>query len=158
MKKSVLWIAAALCAVSVAVMLLALSRGGRQEPFSPPPFDPAAQTGTPQVPESAGYGELDAKAFRFSAAGELTVQDGSVDVWLTDPAENQVWLKVRILDEQDNILGESGLIRPGQYLRTVTLDTVPQQTAAVTLKVMAYEPETYYSAGAAALRTVLQIG
>ena len=38
------------------------------------------------------------------------------------------------------------------------LDTVPRETTAVTLKVMAYEPETYYSAGAASLRTVLQIG
>ena len=158
MKKSVLWITAALCAVSVAVMLLALTRGGRQEAFSPPPFDPAAQTGTPKVPEDAGYGQLDAKAFQFSAAGELTVRDGSIDVWLTDPAENQVWLKVRVLDEQGGILGESGLIRSGQYVRAVKLDTVPRQTAAVTLKVMVYEPETYYSAGAASLRTVLQIG
>ena len=112
MKKNILWITAALCAVSVAVMLLALTRGGRQETFSPPPFDPAAQTGTPQVPEDAGYGRLDAKAFRFSAAGELIVRDGSIDVWLTDPAENQVWMKVRILDEQGGVLGESGLIRP----------------------------------------------
>lgn len=158
MKKSVLWITAALCAVSVAVMLLALTRGGRQEAFSPPSFDPAAQTGTPKVPEDAGYGQLDAKAFQFSAAGELIVRDGSIDVWLTDPAENQVWLKVRVLDEQGGILGKSGLIRPGQYVRAVKLDTVPRQTAAVTLKVMAYEPETYYSAGAVSLCTVLQIG
>ena len=33
----------------------------------------AAQTGAPEVPENAGYGEMDAKAFRFSAAGELEV-------------------------------------------------------------------------------------
>ena len=108
--------------------------------------------------ENIRYGRLDAKAFRFSAAGELIVRDGSIDVWLTDPAENQVWMKVRILDEQGGVLGESGLIRPGQYVRAVKLDTVPRETTAVTLKVMAYEPETYYSAGAASLRTVLQIG
>lgn len=69
MKKGVLPVAAGLCAVAVIAMIIALLCSGRQEEFSPPPFDAAAQTGEPEVPESAGYGELDAKEFRFSAAG-----------------------------------------------------------------------------------------
>ena len=100
---------------------------------------------------------MDAKAFRFSAAGELEVQDGKTDVWLTNPAGNTVWLKVRILDENGDILGESGLIRPGEYVRSVELNSVAQQTAAVSLKIMAYEPETYYSVGSAVLNTTLKI-
>ena len=60
--------------LSLIHILIALLSGGRQESFSPPPFDAAAQTGAPEVPENAGYGEMDAKAFRFSAAGELEVQ------------------------------------------------------------------------------------
>ena len=154
MKKGVLPIAAGLCAIALIVMVIALVSGGRQESFSPPPFDSAAQVG---VPESAGFGEMDAKAFRFSAAGELTVQDGKTDVWLTNPEDNTVWLKVRILDEKGNILGESGLIRPGEYIRSVKLDSVPKKTTAVCLKIMAYEPETYYSAGSVALHTTLKI-
>ena len=157
MKQKILPVAAGLCAIAVIFMIIALVSGGGQESFSPPPFDPAAQTGAPEVPESAGYGEMDAKAFRFSAAGELTVQDGKTDVWLTNPEENAVWLKVRILDENGNILGESGLIRPGEYVRSVELDTVPGTTVPVSLKIMAYEPETYYSAGSAALNTTLKI-
>ena len=157
MKKGVLPVAAGLCAVAVIAMIISLLCSGRQEEFSPPPFDAAAQTGEPEVPESAGYGELDAKEFRFSAAGELTVQDGKIDVWLTNPVDNAVWLKVRILDEHGDIVGESGLLRPGEYVQSVNLDTVPGETAAVSLKIMAYEPDTYYSAGSVALHTELKI-
>ncbi|MFR3485058.1 MAG: hypothetical protein ACLTXL_17070 [Clostridia bacterium] len=155
MRKGVLPVTAGLCVLAVTVMMIALLSGGRQESFSPPPFDAAAQTGAPEVPENAGYGEMDAKAFRFSAAGELEVQDGKTDVWLTNPAGNTVWLKVRILDENGDILGESGLIRPGE--RAVgELNSVPQQTTA-RMKIMAYEPETYYSASSAVLNTTLKI-
>lgn len=157
MKKGVLAAAAALCAIALIVMIIALTSGGRQESFSPPPFDAAAQTGKPEVPANAGYGELDAKAFTFSAAGELTVTNGKTDVWLTNPEKNTVWLKVRILDGKGSVLGESGLIRPGEYVRSVWISFVPAKSAAVSLKIMAYEPDTYYSAGSAVLNTTLKI-
>ena len=112
MKKRILPAVAVLCAAAIVVMAMALTRSGQQG-FTPPPFEPEAQSGQPTVPQDVGYGELDARAFRFSAVGELLALDGEVEVWLTNPAENTVWLKVRILDEAGNILGESGLLRPG---------------------------------------------
>ena len=157
MKKGVLPVTAVLCVIAVIMMIIALVNGGKQESFSPPPFDSAAQTGDPEVPQDAGYGEIDAKAFQFLAAGELTVQDKKTDVWLTNPETNAVWLKVRILDEQGNILGESGLIRPGEYVQSVELSSVPEKSTDVSLKIMAYEPETYYSAGSAVLKTTLKM-
>ena len=156
MKKGILPAVAVLCAAAI-VMVAALTRGGGQQGFTPPPFEPEAQSGQPTVPQDAGYGELDARAFRFSAAGELLALDGEVEVWLTNPAENTVWLKVRILDEAGNILGESGLLRPGEYVRAVELRQIPQQPTPVSLKIMAYEPETYYSAGSAVLKTTLKV-
>ena len=158
MNKKLLMIAAALCTVSVVVMIFALTMGNQTESsFSPPPFDSAAQTGVPAVPQNAGYGELDAKAFRFSAAGELTAENGAVEVWLTNPVENTVWLKVRILDKYGSKLGESGLIRPGEYVQTVKLDIIPKENTDISLKIMAYEPDTYYSAGSVMLNTVLKV-
>lgn len=152
--KTTIYLLAALCAAAIAAAL-ALAFTGGQPDFVPPPFDPAAQSGVPDVPEDAGYGQLDAKAFRFSAAGALTVRNGAVDVWLTNPDGSGVWLKVRLLAEDGTVLGESGLLRSGQYVRSVALDTVPQETMAVTLKIMAYEPDTYYSAGSVTLQTQL---
>ena len=64
-----------------------------------------------------------------------------------------MWLKVRVLNSDGNILGESGLIRPGEYVQSVALQTIPSSGSAVALKIMAYEPETYYSAGTVTLTT-----
>ena len=159
MTKRILPVAAGLCVVAVIAMILALAFGGKQKraEFSPPPFDSAAQKGTPTVPQNAGYGEMDAKLFTFSAAGELTVKDGKTDVWFTNSSKNTVWMKIRILDADGNILGESGLIRPNEYVQSVKLDVVPKSTVNISLKVMAYEPDTYYSAGSAKLNTKLTV-
>lgn len=156
MNKRPITILAVLCAAALAVMTAALLYTGRAPQFTPPPFDAAAQAGTPAVPEGIGYGELDASAFHFSAAGVLTVRDGGAELWLTNPAGSSVWLKARILDGSGAVLGETGLLRPGEYVRAAALNTVPAQTAPVTVKIMAYEPETYYSAGSVLLQTQLR--
>lgn len=149
---------AVLCGLSVTVMLCVLFCGGADEEFMPPPFETEAQTGTPNPPADAGYGEVDVEAYRFSLAGMLYENSGSVDVWLTNPQDNPVWLKLRILDADGVVLGESGLLRPGEYVRAIKLSTHTELPAAVTLKLMAYEPETYYSAGSVQLTTELLEG
>lgn len=155
--KKTIRLLAVLCAVALVCMLLALLCGGGGG-FTPPPFDLAAKQGVPSVPDTAGYSELDAQAYRVSVAGALSVQpDSTVDVWLTNPADNAVWLKVRLLDESGAVLGESGLLRCGEYVQSVALTTVPKATAPVTMKLMAYEPDTYYSAGSVLLQTQLII-
>lgn len=157
MKKTVLLTTGILCAISIIVMMITLVYCRKTEDFSPPPFDSEAQTGIPNVPDDLGYAEMDAKAFLFAAAGELTLEDEAVDIWLTNSEKNSVWLKVRVYDADGNVLGESGLIRPGEYVRTVKLDKLPQETVSVVLKIMAYEPETYYSAGTVNLKTTLYL-
>jgi len=152
-KNYILPLAAVLCAVSLAVMVFALTRQEVQTEmgeFTPPPFDSAAVVGTPEVPDGLGYSELDCKVYKVSLCGKLGA-DGQI--WLTNPESNEVWLKVRVLDAKGNILGETGLVRPGEYVQTVALTTIPKSGTPITLKIMAYEPETYYSAGAASLNT-----
>ena len=60
--------------------------------------------------------------------------------------------------QSGELLGETGLIRPGEYVQSVTFDTVPASGATISMKVMAYEPETYHSAGAVTLNTTIQSG
>lgn len=131
---------------------------GEPEPvvgeFVPPAFDPAAVAGTPEVPEGLGYGELDVKGiYKVSVCGVVRPSGSKADVFLTNPVENTVWLKLRVLDAEGELLGETGLIRPGEYVQSVTLSRVPEQGSAITMKVMSYEPQTYYSAGEAKLTT-----
>ena len=121
--------------------------------FTPPPFDSSAIVGTPAVPDGLGWQELDAKVYKAGICGKFIPTGNTADIWLTNPVSNTVWLKVRVLDEKGNIVGETGLVRPGEYVQTVELTTIPKSGTPITLKIMAYEPETYYSAGAASLNT-----
>lgn len=150
---------AAVCAISVLVMIAALLAPGKTIPaeFTPPPFEPNAVIGTPNVPDDLGWTELDAQAFLFSVCGKVVVRDGEADIWLTNPESNTVWLKVRILDKNGETLGESGLIRPGEYVQTVTFDTVPKDGTTIGIKLMAYQPETYFSEGTATLNTTVKV-
>lgn len=150
--------AAVLCVIALVVMTAALAANTiqKQKEFTPPPFEAAAVSGTPDVPEGLGWSELDAQAFKAAVCGVITAEDGSADVWLTNPETNEVWLKLRVLDLEGTVLGETGLIRPGEYVQSVAFTEVPESGSALALKLMAYEPETYYSAGAVTLNTVMK--
>lgn len=150
--------AAIICVISLVVMVAALTFSkGEPEPivFTPPPFDENAVQGTPDVPENLGWGEVDTQVYKASICGVVVVEDGKADVWFTNPESNNVWLKLRVLDADGNTLGETGLIRPGEYVRLVIFETVPGIGDSVGLKLMAYEPDTYYSAGSATLNTII---
>lgn len=153
-----LLLAALLCLLSLALMCAALTLPRREATpaaFVPPPFEALAVQGSPAVPDGLGWGEVDAQAFRASICGAVTVADGQAQVWLTNPAESTVWLKLRVLDAQGRILGETGLLRPGEYVRTVALNKPLRPGEHIGLKLMAYEPDTYYSAGSAVLNTTV---
>lgn len=159
-KKWAVPVLAAVCLLCLAVMTIALICTGTpsQKEFTPPPFDASVVSGTPEVPEELGWQELDAQTFRVSVCGAAVLEGSQADVWLTNPEGNNVWLKLRILDEDGEVLGETGLIRPGEYVQSVTFDTVPASGVEISMKVMAYEPETYHSAGAVTLNTTIQSG
>lgn len=150
---------AGLCSLSLVIMIFALTR--EQEPvsarFTPPPFDSNAITGVPEKLAELGWIELDAKAFRFGVCGIITITEDEADIWLTNPESNSVWLKARILDENGSVLGETGLIKPGEYVQAVRFDIIPENGADIGLKVMAYQPDTYFSEGSAILNTTVKV-
>lgn len=151
---------AVVCLLSLLVMTAVLMTGAepKQAEFTPPPFDENACGGVPRVPDGLGWGELDARVYRVGVCGLVTAREDRAEVWLTNPEENTVWLKLRLLDSSGEILGETGLIRPGEYVQTLQLASVPGDNEPVTLKIMAYQPETYYSEGVVALRTTITRG
>ena len=97
----------------------------------------------------------DGMNFSTYVCGKVVLNGNSADVYLTNDEGNKVWLKLRILDEEDNILAETGLLKPNEYVKTVTFDKIPKSGANIKLKIMAYEPDTYYSAGAVTLNTTV---
>lgn len=150
-----------ICVISLVAMVAALVLlGSEAEPaaFTPPPFDENAVQGMPDVPENLGWGEIDAKVYKVSICGVVSVQDTKADVWFTNPESNTVWLKLRVMDANGNILGETGLVRPGEYVQSVSFDVIPEAGDPIVLKLMAYEPESYYSAGSITLKTLVTGG
>lgn len=146
-------------AIALAVMAAALFFSGKQDTaaFTPPLFEPAAMAGVPEVPESLGYISpyQEGMGYRFSVCGNVVMEGNAASVYLTNPEENDVWLKLRVLDENDNILGETGLIRPGEYVKDVALTENLTAGTKIKLKIMGYDPETYFSAGSATLNTTI---
>ena len=158
MKKAV-WIASGVCLATVIGMLLTLLLAGRtkQPEFVPPAFESAAEAGMPTVMDSS-WTQLHRDGMDFSAhlCGKLTLNRKAADVYFTNDSGNTVWLKLRILDENDQILAETGLLKPDEYVKTVHFTKIPQPGDIIKLKIMAYEPETYYSAGAVTLYTTVE--
>ena len=94
-------------------------------------------------------------AYLFDTFDQRPFTVEKMDLYFTNDDGNGVWLKLRIFDGEGNIIAETGIIKPNEYVKTVTFDTVPEKGSAVKLKIMAYEPDTYYSAGAVTLNTVV---
>ncbi len=148
-----------LCIIAaiVLVAMILWARFKPEEGFTPPPFEEAAQSGTPIV-ENNTWTKVFQDGMTFSAhlTGIVTVKGDSSDVYFTNDEGNKVWLKLRVMDENDNILGETGLLKPNEYVKTVKLDTVPKPGDVVRLKIMAYEPDTYFSAGVVIMNTTAE--
>ena len=60
-------------------------------------------------------------------------------------------------DRKGDILAETGLIKPGEYLPEITFDSLPDDGEKIILRLMSYQPDTYYSGGSVTLTTVAQI-
>lgn len=153
----------AACVVAL-IVLIAVARTSAQRPttivgeFTPPPFESNAAFGVPEVDDTLGWSELNIRpGYIVHVCGVLRADaDGTVAVWFSSDAENDVWLKLRLLNADGETIGETGLLKPGEYVERMTLldSAAPGD---VVLKVMGYEPETYYSAGSVSLATTLTV-
>ena len=141
-----------LCVIALIVMVIALiiPKEAEQKPFTPPPFDEMAVLGEPSVPDGFGYSVLyqEGMSFKTALCGKVNVVGIMAQIYLTNFEENDVWLKARFYDSNGNIVGESGLIRPGEYVKCVELTKTVKATETYKIKIMSYEPNTYNSLGA----------
>lgn len=151
---------AAVFAVALIIMIVALAvpKEAERGEFVPPAFDSSAVTGIPEVPEGLGYSApfQEGMAYRFAVCGNVLMDGKQALVYFTNPAENDTWTKLRVYDESGNVLGETGLIKPGEYVQYVELGKELAPGTPIKLKIMGYEPDTYLSAGSVVLNT--QIG
>lgn len=153
----------ALSVVAYAIVRVGVLNANNQnasaQEFVPPEFDSGAAEGTPSVPSDMGYLEVYKEGMSFNAfiCGEVNIKDGKADIYFTNPEKNTLWMKLRIFDENGKVIAETGLIKPNEYIKTVSFDTVPKNNSKITMKIMTYESNTYYSGGAVSLNTTAKI-
>ena len=150
-QKIILAVVALVLALALVVVLLVVTRK-EQGQFMPPPFEEAAVQGAPTVSDAAlrySYVKItDTLALGLCAACE--VDDSGLRIYFTSLEHNTAWVRVKVQDEKGKLLGESGLLRPGEYVEHVALSAFPKGDT-LRIKVLSYEPETYYSLGSAEL-------
>lgn len=132
--------------VASSIAFLFIYNSGR---YIPPSFEKSALSGVPTPPAELGYSVTTINNdYRVGLCGRLTESNSNVFVYFTNVESNTVWLKLAIFDESGNNLAETGIIKPGQYIESVNINsTLNSSGTHVTMKVMAYEPDTYLSAG-----------
>lgn len=122
--------------------------------FVPPPFEENALPGAPEDLDPAlGYGPLSLdEGFQVALCGAPEAREDALALYLTSLPDNTVWVRARVLDGEGGTLGESGLLRPGEYLPDLPLTRPLPKDGQVTVKLLSYEPETYYSRGSAGVK------
>jgi len=128
--------------------------------YNPPPVETASVEGTPEITNDAwGYSPFGIDPeFRLKVCGEPEIDGENINIYLTSMETNKVIMRCVLVseDESEKVLAESGTIKPGTYLKSIKLkeDLEPGNYGAI-LKVVAYDPETYFSKGTANLKISL---
>ena len=157
-EKIILICAAAVCVLSLIVMSAVLLIQSHQESsFTPPAFESSAVSGSLELPEDVTCTPVQVSdGYEFSICGQPVLEEDRLMIYFTSQKDNTVWLRLRICASDGTILGESGVLRPGESLPSVPLNQECATGQEITIKVMGYTPDTWHSAGVAELNTKLQ--
>lgn len=148
-QKTVVAVLALLLVLALGVTLLVRSR---DRGFAPPPFESAAEKGTPTLTDEKlrfGYATV-YEGLTVGLCGECVFADGALQVYFSSPEDNEAWVRIKIYNEKGKLLGESGILRPGEYVKSIALSSAPKGDT-LKIKLLSYEPNTYYSLGSAEL-------
>ena len=114
-----------------------------------PDFDPAAVSGEPAVDERYGYSTLQVdEEYRVMLCGVPANDGQTLELYLTNPADNGVWFRAELLDQAGEVLYATGVLRQGQHLPTIALPPpLSDRETPITVRIVAYEPDTWQSRG-----------
>lgn len=147
--------------VGITITCFVFSKYGGKEQISPtfvaPAFDDnAVILSSEEIPQSAQYKSLSIKSdFEISMASVVAINDNVADVYFTSKTTNTAWLKIEVLSSDGKIFyGESGLLNAGETIKQIKLNSNPPGEELI-IKILSYEPDTYYSMGTATVRVTI---
>lgn len=160
--KRVVYILSSILIGLVVLIIVLLTKESSQKiiygEFVPPEFDIKAEKGMPDTDDKS-FNRLhqDGIPYSLHICGEVAIYDNRFsDIYFTNDESNNAWLKLRIFDSEDKIVAETGIIRPGEYIKTIEFNRDMSANEKVRLKVMSYEPGTYHSLGSIVLSSSIK--
>lgn len=113
--------------------------------FIKPEFDKNSINGNLDVESLNSYSSFTYNDnYIVSLCGEPEVKNNKLYLYITSNENNNVYVKVRVY-KNNRIVGESGLIKPNEYLEYIDVNNV-KSNDKISLKVMGYDSD-YHSAG-----------
>lgn len=149
----ILIVSVVLAAVISACIFVSEKQKNTLAEFVPPSFDNAFIEGVPvDVPDSAVYKTLNIRqGYTIGTATRINIEKEKGVFYFTNFADNDFYIKLVLYNEKNEFVGESGLIKPGGYLRNVKLDT-GKISKEINIKILTYEKNTFYSCGTASVK------
>lgn len=139
----------------VGMLVICKYEFSNEQDFVPPPFEENVEYGVPEVEEDLLYSAV-IDGYSVSVCREICVEDNKALVCMTNHAINDVWMRIRLLTEDNVMLAESGIVKSGEFIRYIdTTNSISSDM--VKIKLLFYEPETYYSKGTVTLETVIEV-
>lgn len=121
--------------------------------FKKPKFDEFA---TSNIPNELKYKESViniSDGYSIYIDGIARKEEDNLIINFVSIESNNIWIKIRITDEGKNVIAESGLIKPGEYLKSIKLRKQVSENENITYMIMGYEKDNYMSAGTVSLNT-----
>lgn len=124
-----------------------------KETFKKPKFDKNVS----EIPEKLDYEKSVLNILSgysvYISPSPVVLENDYLKVDMISLEDNTIFIKLRILDEKDNIIGETGILRPGDYLEKVKVNKKLKKNDQIKYKIMGYEKDSYMSAGSVTLNT-----
>lgn len=135
--------------ICVIVLYLNKDKIKKKAEFVVPEFETSSVKGKPEgVDESLSYQEMSIKEdYIVYICATPREENNKLTLYFTSSEKNVSLLKIRVFDSNNNLLGESGLIEPNSYIKEINLNRSLNDNEGISIKVMSYQKETYYSNG-----------
>lgn len=147
-----------ICAVSLVWMIWVLLMPDSQETaFTPPPFEEQAVTAELSDLPFTEDNRIEAGDLLIYVGSSISEENDSLDLTVWNSNEDRNLIRIRVTDEAGKVLGETGLLKPGEMVDSIPLDQLSSSHRYI-IRIMGYEPDTYYSAGSFTLNVDLNEG
>ncbi len=117
--------------------------------FHAPEHEAGAAEGVPSPKNVRHYEELPVReGYVVGIDTSPLYRDGRLYLNAANHKDNTIWFLARVYME-DELIAETGIVYPNEYVGDITCDKKLSANDKITIKILAYEPDTYHSEGVA---------